>query len=141
MRDRRSMKVRIRRLNANSRYVPQYVALRNRYTEHLLSHNVDVEETRQWLGLRCVWIAVQGGSVLGAAWIDASRADQLSIVCAQPGQGVGTLLMDFVEKEAKKYGRRSLSVAVSDRNPPALAFFLSRGYIVPHGRFLLAKDL
>lgn len=54
--------------------------------------------------------------------------DMLAVDGKYQNKGIGTQLLDIVEKNGKKNGCRELKLWVDDSNPKALSFYLRNGY-------------
>jgi putative acetyltransferase len=72
-------------------------------------------------------VATLAGSVVGFASLeDNQRIDMLYVHPAAAGHGIGTMLVDALEKLAGSRGTKRLSVDASDT---ARGFFEQRGYV------------
>ena len=86
-----------------------------------------------------IWLATQGASVLGYAFSfvcsfeerQAAVLETLSVDPSARGSGVGSLLMDAVDREALDEGNAVGIVDVMAGNPRARELYLRRGY-APH---------
>jgi len=79
------------------------------------------------LAERLTLVATLGGSVVGFAALEGKdHIDMLYVHPAVAGQGVGTMLVDALEKLAASRGTPRLVVEASDS---ARDFFLGRGYV------------
>lgn len=111
-------------------FVGQYVALRNRYADLLLSTEVGVEETERWLrdaGV-AVLVATEGEELLGAAVLYLRRAGEVAFFTGHPRRGVGSALLRALEKEASARGLESLWGWTLEDNIAARAAFERCGF-------------
>jgi len=87
----------------------------------------DEEDFAARLAERLTLVATLGGSVVGFAALEGKdHIDMLYVHPAVAGQGVGTMLVDALEKLAASRGTPRLVVEASDS---ARDFFLGRGYV------------
>jgi putative acetyltransferase len=87
----------------------------------------DEEAFARKLGGQLTLIATLGGSPVGFASLEDNRViDMLYVHPAVAGQGIGSMLVDALEKLAGARGTKRLSVDASDT---ARGFFEKRGYI------------
>jgi putative acetyltransferase len=87
----------------------------------------DVGEFRDKLSGQLTLVATLEGSPVGFATLEGKdRIDMLYVHPAATGQGVGSMLIDALEKLAAARGTAKLSVDASDS---ARGFFEKRGYI------------
>jgi ribosomal protein S18 acetylase RimI-like enzyme len=81
-----------------------------------------------------VLVAEERGRILGASLVffrrGAKAARLYSIAIAHParGKGLGSALLDAVEREARKRGRSAMGLEVRTDNLPAIALYEKRGY-------------
>lgn len=97
-----------------------------------------------------VWIAEEGGEALGYAVLTLGFAmeyygrdgflDDLYLAPAARGRGLGTALMDTVEREARALGVRALHLEVGRDNARAKGLYAARGFR-DNDRQLLTKRL
>jgi putative acetyltransferase len=86
----------------------------------------DLDAFADKLGAQLVLIATLGGDPVGFASLEgADRIDLLYVHPAAAGQGVGSMLVDALERLAGARGAKKLAVDASDN---AQAFFRKRGY-------------
>jgi chorismate mutase/GNAT superfamily N-acetyltransferase len=88
------------------------------------------EEIRGWIGFRLqggdeVWAAEEGGTVVGYARVTPGWLDDLYVLPAASGRGIGSALLDVVK--AQHQDGFSLWVFVS--NTPARRFYERRGLV------------
>jgi putative acetyltransferase len=86
----------------------------------------DLDAFADKLGAQLVLIATLGGDPVGFASLEgADRIDLLYVHPAAAGQGVGSMLIDALERLAGARGAKKLRVDASDN---AQEFFRKRGY-------------
>jgi putative acetyltransferase len=87
----------------------------------------DEEAFAARLAARLTLVATLEGSVVGFVALEGKEhIDMLYVHPAMAGQGVGTMLLDALEKIAASRGTARLKVEASDS---ARDFFLGRGYV------------
>jgi ribosomal protein S18 acetylase RimI-like enzyme len=106
-------------------------------------------------GTGAVFVAAIDGDLVGRITIDtAGRQADISgfvVVEARRRQGIGTLLMDAAEAEAKRRRCKRLRLTVAKDNDAAIALYVARGYRrvgegvssglrTPEGRVVLAPE-
>lgn len=86
-------------------------------------------ETRAWLAGRLaideVWVAEADGAVVGYARLTPTWLDDLYVVPAQAGRGIGTALLDLVKARRPS----GFSLWVFEMNAPARAFYARHGLV------------
>lgn len=112
-------------------YVSQYVELRNRYSQLLVTRPVTVAETEKWLdnaqvSVRCL---VLEGKVIGAAVLNFERGGEVTFIAAIKGQGVGPRLLQVIEEAAREKKSDSIWAWVLSGNLIAQKAFASNGYV------------
>jgi len=70
-----------------------------------------------------VWLAVEGGAIVGLLALGPDRVDQLYVDPPHQGRGVGSALLDF----AKRRSPGGLRLFTHQRNTGARAFYEARG--------------
>lgn len=114
-------------LKKDKSFIEQYVTLRNRYQELLLTESVNVAETKWWLERNDVEVRgiVKGPNLLGVAILSIA---EISFFVKFQNQGFGTKLLEIIEKVAKRKKLVSVWAWVRDSNWVAIRTFLSNGY-------------
>jgi putative acetyltransferase len=98
----------------------------------------DAAAFAQRLGSQLTLVATLEGAAVGfASLVGRDRIEMLYVHPAAAGQGVGSLLIDALEKLAGSRGAEKLSVDASDT---ARGFFEKRGYIAQQRNTVLAGD-
>jgi GNAT superfamily N-acetyltransferase len=101
-------------------------------------------------GLGRVWLALVEDEVAGYAmgtWGFSTEQggrflllDELFVLPAFRGRGVGAATLAFVEREAEREGASAVRIEVSVENGPALELYRAAGYMDPR-RLFLSKRL
>ena len=71
---------------------------------------------------------MEGAFVLRTRWLAGPYLQTLALARNVQGAGIGTLIMAFIEAEARRAGDRNLWVAASEFNGGALRFYERQGY-------------
>jgi GNAT superfamily N-acetyltransferase len=83
-----------------------------------------------------VWLAVQDGGVVGLVVLvpepDHLLLENIAVIPAQQGQGIGTQLMTFVEDEARRHGLTEVRLYTHEMMTENIAYYGRRGYIETH---------
>jgi GNAT superfamily N-acetyltransferase len=119
-------------LKEHASYVAQYVDLRNRYVDLLLTNPVHVEETRTWLArdgieVRCL---VDRDVLIGCVILYLNRGGEVALFVKERGKGLATPLLHAVEEVARNKGRDDIWAWVLLGNEPAKRAFLKAGYVL-----------
>jgi hypothetical protein len=111
-------------------FIAQYVELRNKYSEMLLTAPVNVEETKKWLENEDIEVigVVKGEVLLGVAILYLHRADEIAFFVRTPNCGVGGYLLKVVERSARDKRIESIWAWVLDNNVAARKAFTKAGY-------------
>lgn len=72
---------------------------------------------------------LEGAIVLRTNWLAGPYIQMLALAPNVQGQGIGALVMGFVESQARMAGARNLWVAASDFNEGALRFYERHGFV------------
>jgi predicted acetyltransferase len=126
---------RVINLKDESSFVAQYVELRNRYSEMLLTVPVSVEETKEWLKKEDIEVigVVKGEVLLGVAILYLHRAGEIAFFVRTPNCGVGGYLLEVVERSARGKGIEGIWAWVLDDNVAARKAFTKAGYALEKG--------
>ena len=117
-------------LKRDETFIPQYVDLRNRYSELLLTNPVTLNETKQWLmnenvEVRCL---IEDRIVTGAAILYLNKDGEISFFVKDPNKGIGTKLLSIIEEVARERKSKSISAWVLKENLIAQRVFEKKGY-------------
>ncbi|MBI4690946.1 MAG: GNAT family N-acetyltransferase [Nitrospirae bacterium] len=111
--------------------IEQYISLRNRYTELLLTLPVNIDETKEWIGRNDIEVRgiVQDGILLGAAILYLSRDGEIAFFVEDQNRGIGGSLLEMIEKVAGDKGLKSVWAWVLKDNLIAQRVFEKNGYL------------
>jgi len=117
-------------LRRSSRYIGQYVALRNRHADLLLTSEVGVEETEEWLRRTGdpVIVVTAGAELLGAAVLYLRRQGEVAFFARRPRRGIGSALLRALEGEARARGLGSIWGWALEDNAAARGAFEKCGF-------------
>ena len=112
-------------------FVPQYLELRNRHAEVLLTEPVTEAETRAWLKTEPVEIRgmARGDTLEGVALLYLKREGEVAFFARSPGQGTGSRLLRIIEQAARQRGLASIWAWVRKENEIAQRAFEKNGYV------------
>jgi GNAT superfamily N-acetyltransferase len=118
-------------LKKNPNLVDQYVALRNKYSDLLLTEPISEEETRRWLKQANVEIRIlaEESIVLGVVILYLEKEGEIAFFTKEKGKGLGTKLLKIIEDVARKKKLNSICGWVLSDNIPAQRAFIKNGYI------------
>lgn len=89
--------------------------------------------------------AVVGGQIAGCAFLHMRRLSgfvfNVNVNESHRRKGIGRALMEHVEKEVRRTGRRWVGLHLDDGNAPAQRLYEVLGYRNYHHRFLRSRDL
>jgi predicted acetyltransferase len=119
-------------LKKNEFFIAQYVDLRNRYVELLLTNLISVPETKEWLAcedveVRCL---IQDNVLMGAAILYLNKKGEVAFFVKEPKKGIGTKLLKIIEEVAKGKKLNSLWAWVMSSNLAAQKTFIKNGYLL-----------
>lgn len=112
-------------------FIAQYVDLRNRYIELLLTNTVTVTETKEWLTnkdveVRCV---IEDNVLIGAVILYLKRKGEIAIFVKDQKRGIGTELLKVIGKVAKEKNLNSIWAWVLKDNFIAQRVFEKNGFV------------
>lgn len=95
-------------LKKEKSYLDQYIRLRNRHIDRLLTMPVDTAETEAWLTRDDIVVRglAENELLLGVVVLYLSEGGEISFFTETPQRGIGTRLIQIIEGEA---GARTLS--------------------------------
>jgi len=113
-------------------FIPQYVELRNRYVDLLLTNPVTAEETKEWLRkedieVRCL---VDDHVLIGAVILYLDRQGEVAFFVKNRNRGTGSQLLEIIERVAKGRRLNSLWAWVMSSNVTARKAFTKNGYLL-----------
>lgn len=89
--------------------------------------------------------AVVGGEIAGCAFLHMRRLSgfvfNVNVNASYRRKGIGRALMEHVEREVRRTGRRWVGLHLDDGNEPAQRLYEAIGYRDYHHRFLRSHDL
>lgn len=89
--------------------------------------------------------AVVHGEIAGCAYVNMRRLSgfvfNVNVNEAHRRKGIGRALMEHVEREVRRTGRRWVGLHLDDGNVPAQRLYETLGYRNYHHRFLRSRDL
>jgi RimJ/RimL family protein N-acetyltransferase len=117
-------------LKGHPELLPQYVELRNRYCELLLTQPVAIAETRGWLHsttteIRCI---ADGDDLLGVVLLYIDRGGEVAFFARQVNRGIGTQLLHIADDMARQKKLTSIWAWVRKDNAAAVRVFEKCGY-------------
>jgi len=113
-------------------FIPQYVELRNSYVDFLLTNLVTVNETKDWLinenaEVRCL---IDNNILIGVAILYLNKKGEITFFVKQQRNGIGSGMLDIIEKIAKEKNLDSVWAWVLSNNLAALKTFIKKGYVL-----------
>ena len=98
----------------------------------LLARPEMIDLDAEWIGAGQVFVAERGSRIVGFAVIvpDEGNDAELDGIFVSPDawrQGIGTLLLSRIEREAAAWGATRLRVAA---NPTAMGFYSENGFVI-----------
>lgn len=117
-------------LKKDDLFVPQYVDLRNRYAQLLLSTPVTVAETKAWLLREAVVVKclIENDVLVGAVVLYLNKAGEIAFFVKEPKKELGSQLLRVIERVAAEKKLGSLWAWVLTTNLAAQRTFLKNGY-------------
>lgn len=118
-------------LKKDESFIPQYVDLRNRYSELLLTNPIAVNETKLWLmnedvEVRCL---IEDGILTGAAILYLNKKGEISFFARDPNKGIGSRLLAIIENVGRGRNLQSVWAWVLKENVIAQKVFEKNGFI------------
>ena len=114
-------------------------AYKNAYTQCEIDFFCDLhskENIAEDIAKGMVYILFDGDEVLATATLDGNHVMRVFVEKSHVGQGLGSKIMDFIEREiAKNYGE-----SILDTSLVAKEFYLRRGYVYVCSDALDIKD-
>jgi ribosomal protein S18 acetylase RimI-like enzyme len=121
---------RVINLKSEGSFIAQYVELRNKYCDLLLTESVNIEETKKWIKSENVEVVgvVKGDALLGAAILYLHRAGEIAFFVRTPNHGTGSNLLKLLERIARDRGIVNMWAWVLEENIAAQRTFIKAGY-------------
>lgn len=117
-------------LKKEAGFVDQYIELRNRYAELLLTSAVEMTGTRQWLKRDNVEIRgiADGGALLGVVILYLDRDNEIAFFAREGNRGIGSKLLSIIESVAVEKRLGSMRAWVLEGNIAAKRTFEKNGF-------------
>ena len=118
-------------LKQHQEFLEQYIALRNRYVDVLLTSPVKLEETQKWFADKHVEIRgiVQGQSLLGVVLLYLDKGGEVAFFVREPNKGIGSQLLSIIKQIANDKGLTSIWAWVLHDNINAQKAFEKTPYV------------
>lgn len=112
-------------------FIEQYVQLRNRYCDLLITNPVNTVETREWLKREDIEIRgiVHDNLLDGVVILFLNRKGEIAFFSRIKCSGIGGKLLSMIEIVAKEKGLREVWAWVLCDNVIAQRSFLTNGYL------------
>ena len=117
-------------LKEHPELIAQYVELRNRYCELLLTRPVALAETSRWVHSTTaeIWGITEGNDLLGVVLLYVDSGGEVAFFARQSNKGIGTQLLHIVDDIARQRKFPSIWAWVRKDNPGAARVFAKCGY-------------
>ena len=118
-------------LKREERFIEEYVSLRNRYSEFLLTKPVNLVETKEWLKDNQIEIRgfVRDGTLLGVVILYINRDGEIAFFAKDQNLGMGSKLLHIISEVAEKKNLKSIWGWVLKDNFLAQRVFGKNGFI------------
>lgn len=121
----------IKDLTEEKTLLTQYVALRNRFADLLLTSSVTLKETKKWLHdenviIKCM---VDNNVLLGVAILYLDKKGEIAVFAKNQGRGIGKKMIKAIEKAAKEKKLNSVWAWVLKENIIAQRAFEKNGFV------------
>ena len=112
-------------------FLDQYIDLRNKYIELLLTSSVTLPETKGWVKRNNIEIRglVQDNVLLGAVILYLSRNGEITFFVKDPNKGIGSKLLQIIQNVAREKGLQSVWAWVLNDNFIAQRTFEKNGFV------------
>lgn len=122
--------MKIYELKSNSKYLNDYINLRNSFIKELDTKTVTVSQTINWLNSYNikVLIAVQDAKLIGCVIIHIYRDGEITIFTKNKRTGLGSLLLKKVVSLARKKGLSKIWAWTLIENINANFLFMKNGF-------------
>jgi len=117
-------------LKNDDAFLEQYVALRNSYTDLLLTAPVTRETTREWLKRDDIEIRAlaDDNTLMGVVILYLGRDNEIAFFVREKKRGIGTELLYIIEDVASEKGMGYIWAWVREDNLIAQKAFEKRGF-------------
>jgi len=91
-------------LKEKRNFLQQYIDLRNQYCKVLLTSQVDLQETEDWMKGNLIEIRgmVKENILLGVVILYLHREGEITFFVKKPNQGIGSQLLRIIEEVARQ---------------------------------------
>ena len=120
-------------LKEKDNLIEEYVHLRNRYAELLLTLPVNVPETKEWIKKNDdveVRGFVQNNILLGVAILYLNRGGEVAFFAKEQQKGIGSKLLKIIEEVAREKKLKGVWAWVLSANTIAQKSFMKNGYLL-----------
>ena len=120
-------------LKEKDNLIEEYVHLRNRYAELLLTLPVNVPETKEWIKKNDdveVRGLVQNNILLGVAILYLNRGGEVAFFAKEQQKRIGSKLLNIIEEVAKEKKLKGVWAWVLSCNTIAQKSFMKNGYLL-----------
>jgi len=116
-------------------FITQYIYLRNRYADLLLTSPVSLRKTKEWLKKNEIEIygLAEDNVLLGAIILYMDRDGEVAFFARYPNRGIGSGLLKIIEEVARKKGLRFIWGWVLKDNLIARRAFEKNGFTEAEG--------
>ena len=117
---------------SESKYIQQYVDLRNHYQDFLLCNTVSLESTVEWLERANVVVRaiLCEDKLLGASVLYYDRDGEVAFFALEQGKGIGSALLKAIEEVAIKQGIPLIWAWMLEDNNIARRAFEKNGFVL-----------
>lgn len=124
-------KTRIIDLKKEKGFVEQYINLRNKYADLLLTSFVNVLGTQKWLNTTNAEIRgiVQNNVLCGVVILHLDKNAEIGFFVKYQNKGIGSKLLNIIEKVAKEKGLDSIWAWALEDNVIAQHVFEKNGFV------------
>ena len=118
-------------LKEEERFIEEYVNLRNRHLDFLLTAPISVPETKKCLKSDRLEImgVVQEDGLMGVVILYLDRDGEVAFFARHANKGTGTELISIIEKVAQERGLSSIWAWVLEDNSIAQHVFEKKGFV------------
>ena len=119
-------------LKEKENLIEEYVHLRNRYAELLLTLPVNVSATKEWIKKNDdveVRGLVQNNILLGVAILYLNRGGEVAFFAKEQQKGIGSKLLKIIEEVAREKKLKGVWAWVLSSNTVAQKSFMKNGYL------------
>lgn len=125
--------MRIIDLKETGEFIDQYVRLRNSYAKLLLTLPVNATETKEWIKKNNdieIRGLVENNILLGVIILYLNRDGEIAFFAKEKQKGIGSKLLNIIEKVAKGKELNSVWAWVLSSNAGAQKTFIKNGYLL-----------